>query len=62
MQAEERYGRGGFMCTPTISVTLTGAQRFICSDVGNGQYEPLYAGPGGQVPGYGATSGGNYVN
>ncbi|KDQ06325.1 hypothetical protein BOTBODRAFT_39665, partial [Botryobasidium botryosum FD-172 SS1] len=39
MQAEERYGAGGFVY------------------VGNGQYEPIYAGEGGQAPiNYGATS------
>ena len=62
MQAEERYGRGGFRCTslPVYSECMADQAR---TDVGSGQYEPLYAQAGGPpAPGvnYGAT-GGAYV-
>ena len=63
MQAEERYGRGGFRCTSTGSPRHMGMAHKRCTDIGSGQYEPLYAPAGGPpAPGvnYGAT-GGAYV-
>ena len=60
MKAEERYGNGGFICkfcpfqitTLFLSLALT---FLLISDIGNGQYQPLYLNPEGQAPYYGAT-------
>lgn len=56
MKADELYGVGGYRCTSCISLLLhLTYDSFL--DVGNGGYEPLYAGqPAGQAPvNYGAT-------
>lgn len=63
MQAEERYGRGGFRCTSDLSFLYEYVTQKERVDVGSGQYEPLYDQVGGApAPGvnYGAT-GGAYV-
>ena len=58
MKAEEMFGVGGYRCAYIIGSCRS---RLIFNipfvDVGNGGYEPLYAGqPAGQVPvNYGAT-------
>lgn len=62
MQAEERYGRGGYICTSHSSSVRTSAcaQGLLRSDVGNGEYQPAYGGQPGVVPpqpNYGATGG-----
>ena len=69
MQAEERYGRGGYQCAskdrPLSAVRHANRFRVRILDIGNGTYEPLYGHPGAAPPAqapvnYGAT-GGNYV-
>lgn len=56
MQAEERYGSGGFICEFRLKITALGAH-FFDSDIGNGQYQPLYQNQGPiQAPYYGATN------
>lgn len=66
MQAEERYGRGGYICEYSVSSVCIAVLTQAFTDVGNGEYQPApgYAQPGIVPPGqpnYGAT-GGNYVH
>ena len=63
MQAEERYGRGGYICASDSSlIRCASLMEFgvhLCIDVGNGEYQPAYGQlpvPQGQ-PNYGATGG-----
>lgn len=66
MQAEERYGRGGYICKSSVFTCPLATLKQDLIDVGNGEYQPApgYAQPGIVPPGqpnYGAT-GGNYVH
>ncbi|KAF8868203.1 hypothetical protein BD779DRAFT_1600910 [Infundibulicybe gibba] len=60
MQAEERYGNGGYQCaflSPCLDLHAL-ISNSPTSDMGNGQYEPVYnqgAYAPGQAPYYGAT-------
>lgn len=58
MQAEERYGNGGFICE-FRSLKIAGhlVAYLLHLDIGNGHYQPLYQNQAPiQAPYYGATN------
>ncbi len=61
MQAEERYGAGGFQCASCMLFAFTTSAEYSRADVGNGQYKPYPQAQGALIPGqapppnYGAT-------
>ena len=61
MQAEERYGRGGYICASYCPTPLHTPLAHACCgyiDVGNGEYQPAYSQmPQQGQPNYGATAG-----
>jgi hypothetical protein len=56
MQAEERYGHGGFKCTYPCSFSETASSDVFSADVGNGHFEPVYRETAQAPVNYGATA------